>query len=133
MCVMGSRPCSGMVKSLIFGWHLALDLTGCNDNILNADKLKQFAKELCVVLDMKPYGECQTPYFGLESEITKGHSLVQLIETSCITAHFSDFYKSAHIDIFSCKQFDPAEASDFAVGFFGGKLKGLEFRERFCL
>ena len=39
-----------------------------------------------------------------------GYSLVQLIETSAITGHFCDASGDAYLDIFSCKDFDPATA-----------------------
>ena len=37
---------------------------------------------------------------------TSGFTLVQLIETSNVTAHFCDHSGEAYFDIFSCKDFD---------------------------
>ena len=75
----------------IFGWELILDLYECNnDTISSEEKIKEFAEKLCKILKMKAYGEPLTPYFGLKNEHTKGYSLLQFIETSSITGHFSE-------------------------------------------
>jgi S-adenosylmethionine decarboxylase len=119
-------------RRVVFGWHVVLDLVECNDNIFDAAKIKEYAERLCEVLKMKKYGEALIPYFGVESEITKGHSLVQLIETSAIMGHFSEYYRSAHIDIFSCKAYDQKEAMRFTQDFFGGKISKCDFIVRHC-
>jgi S-adenosylmethionine/arginine decarboxylase-like enzyme len=43
-----------------------------------------------------------------EDDPKSGYSLVQLIQTSNITAHFMDQDHTAYFDVFSCKEFDPA-------------------------
>lgn len=106
----------------IYGWELILDLKDCNENISNRYKLVKWAKDLCKVLKMHPYGSCKVPYFGLKSDRTKGYSLLQFIEESAIVAHFSDAYRTAHINIFSCKKFDMDKALKFTVDYFGGKV-----------
>ena len=70
---------------------------------------------------MKAYGPPQTPYFGENDEITKGYSLLQFIETSSITGHFSEGTGAAYINIFSCKRYDRAKATEFTGRFFGAK------------
>ncbi len=115
-----------------FGWHVTIDLVGCNENVLHAEAIQKYSADLVKALDMKPYGECQTPYFGVESDTTKGHSLVQLIETSLISGHFSDFYRSAHIDIFSCKPYDAKAALVFTLEHFGGNINRYECFTRYC-
>lgn len=104
----------------IFGWELMLDLHGCNEEAIStAETIQRYAKELCKVIDMIPYGEAQTPYFGEKCEHTKGYSLLQFVETSSITGHFSEGTGNAYINIFSCKEFDPEEAKKFSSEFFG--------------
>ena len=51
----------------------------------------------------------------------KGYPLLQLIETSNITAHFSEDTNAAYIDIFSCKEFDVERVAEFTKEFFGKK------------
>jgi len=116
----------------IFGYEVAIDLINCNERIKIEEELHRYAKELCEVIDMKPFGKCQTPYFGEKSEITKGYSLLQFVETSSITGHFSEHYKSAHINIFSCKKFDMERATLFTKKFFGGKLITENCLVRYC-
>jgi S-adenosylmethionine/arginine decarboxylase-like enzyme len=40
------------------------------------------------------------------TEENSGYSLMQMIMTSNITAHFVNSNNSAYIDVFSCKEFD---------------------------
>ena len=47
-----------------------------------------------------------------------GYSLMQMIETSNITAHFVESNQSAYIDVFSCKQFDPLVAEHVVKEYF---------------
>ena len=39
-----------------------------------------------------------------------GYSMVQLIETSDITAHFVEPTNDMYLDVFSCKKFNPSDA-----------------------
>lgn len=112
----------------IFGYELILDLYECDKEIISSkDKLKQYADELCALIAMKQYGETLLPYFGEQCEYTKGYSLVQLIETSSITGHFSEFWKRAYINIFSCKKYDHKLAAKFTREFFAAKQVKTQF------
>lgn len=70
---------------------------------------------------MKKFGRTQTPYFGLNAPHTAGYSLLQFIETSSITGHFSELTNAVYLNIFSCKPFDARVAAKFAQTFFGAK------------
>ena len=70
---------------------------------------------------MKRFGEALLPHFGHDNPVTSGYSLVQLIETSCVSAHFSEYKKSVYLNIFSCKWFDAKKAEDFSKEWFGAK------------
>lgn len=112
-----------------FGWELIIDLGDCNlETISNGEKLKTFAVELCKLIGMKAYGDPQVLYFG--SEIAKGYTLLQLIETSNIIAHFSEKTKAAYINVFSCKFFNCEVAMQFAIHFFGAKVHSHMFLVR---
>lgn len=52
---------------------------------------------------MVPYGEPQVVMFGTGNK--KGYTLVQLIETSNICAHFVEETNDMYLDVFSCKPF----------------------------
>jgi S-adenosylmethionine decarboxylase len=111
-----------------FGWELILDLYECDPTAISNEKtIRRYAKELCDLLDMKPYGEPMTPYFGENQLHTKGHSLVQFIETSSIVGHFSEYNRSVYINIFSCKAYDAEHAERFTKAFFGAKRAKSRF------
>lgn len=52
---------------------------------------------------MKAYGLPQVFKFGEGERL--GYTLIQPIETSCITAHFAEDSNSIYLDVFSCKPF----------------------------
>lgn len=115
------------MKKKIYGYELVLDLCDCDKSVLSSKKkLQQYVDKLCKLIKMKKYGKTLLPYFGLKAEYTKGYSLVQLIETSSITGHFSDNWGKAYINIFSCRKFDHKLAKKFTRQFF--KAKKVENR-----
>lgn len=106
-----------------FGQELILNLYGCDlKKISSGKEIKKFVVTLCDdVIKMKRYGNALIPHFGHDNPITSGYSLVQLIETSSVTAHFSEFKKSVYLNIFSCAWFDPKKTEQFCKKFFGAK------------
>src|SRR3954447_26088450 len=99
----------------LFGQELILNLYDCDPTkISSAEAIERFVIELCDnVIHMKRYGDPLIPHFGHDNPVTSGYSLVQLIETSSITAHFSDHKRSVYLNIFSCAWFDPQETAAF--------------------
>jgi len=87
-----------------WGFHLMLDISGCNDNIKDGEKLTQFIKDLVEAIKMKAVGEPVIKKFGRDGLF--GYSVVQLIETSSITFHLIEETMTAYLDVFSCKDFD---------------------------
>lgn len=106
-----------------YGQELQLNLYDCSlEKISSGDEIKKFVIELCDnVIKMKRYGEAFIPHFGHENPMTSGYSLVQLIETSSVTAHFSEYKKSVYLNIFSCAWYDPVATREFCVKFFEAK------------
>ncbi|MBL7132364.1 MAG: S-adenosylmethionine decarboxylase [Candidatus Omnitrophica bacterium] len=118
------------MKKKIYGYELVMDLYGCNRKVLTSRrKLQEYADKLCKLIKMEKYGRTLLPYFGENKAHTKGYSLVQLIETSSITGHFSDLWARAYINIFSCKEFDHTVAKKFTHQFFQAK----KVRNRFLI
>lgn len=115
-----------------FGMELVLDLYHCDaKTIRSAAKLAAFARKLCRRIKMKRYGEPLIEHFGHKSPLTSGYSLVQLIETSCISGHFSEEQNNAYLNIFSCKDFDPDEAAQFCRDFFkAGRVRKRLLRRK---
>lgn len=105
-----------------FGLEVILDLYECDPKVVrSAKKLEEYTKKLCKLLKMKRYGKTQLPHFGYNEAHTAGFSMLQFIETSSITGHFSELWNSAYINIFSCRDFDTNKAIDFSVKFFSAK------------
>jgi len=106
----------------VFGYELVLNLYNCDKDVITSKKkLQEYIDKLCKLIKMKKYGKTLIPYFGEKAEFTKGYSLVQLIETSSITGHFSDYWATAYINIFSCKKYDHELARKFTRQFFKSK------------
>lgn len=100
-----------------WGKHLILDAAGCSPKMIRCPiVIGQFARTLVKRIDMVPYGEPQVVKFGSGGK--EGYTLVQLIETSNITAHFVDENNSMYLDVFSCKDFDPDAVQEAVHEFF---------------
>jgi hypothetical protein len=67
--------------------------------------ITQFSDTLVKEIDMVPYGRPQIQHFGSGNKA--GYTLVQLIETSNIVAHFVEETDDMYLDVFSCKPFYP--------------------------
>lgn len=105
----------------VWGIASSIDIYDCNpEKIRDAEYIKQFVKDLCVLIDMKRFGETQVVHFG-EDEKVAGFSMIQLIETSLISAHFANLTNATYLDVFSCKPYDPEVVRNFAQGYFEGK------------
>lgn len=106
-----------------FGQELILNLYDCDPKKISSGReIKKFVVELCDnVIHMKRYGKALIPHFGHDNPITSGYSLVQLIETSSVTAHFSEYKKSVYLNIFSCAWYDAKKTETFCKKFFGAK------------
>jgi S-adenosylmethionine decarboxylase len=92
-----------------WGFHLVLDCKGCDVESINSyDNIYNFTKQLVNDIDMVAYGEPQIVNFGSGNKA--GYTLVQLIETSNICAHFvpddGAGDSAMYLDVFSCKPYD---------------------------
>lgn len=104
----------------VWGIASSIDIYDCNpDTIRDAQKIKEFVEKLCDLIEMKRFGEAQIVHFG-EEERVAGYSMVQLIETSLISAHFANLTNTVYLDVFSCKPYDLKIVEQFSKEFFGG-------------
>lgn len=119
-------------KGKNFGQELILDLYQCDPKKISSEKeIKKFVIKLCDdVIHMKRYGKPLIPHFGHANPKTSGYSLVQLIETSSVTAHFAEYDNSVYLNIFSCADYDPEKTKKFCQKFFGAKRVEARFLER---
>jgi S-adenosylmethionine/arginine decarboxylase-like enzyme len=115
----------------VWGISASIDIYECNpQTIRDAEKIKEFVIKLCELIDMKRFGETQVVHFG-EDERVAGYSMVQLIETSLISAHFANASNTVYLDVFSCKWYDYKVVEKFARSFFGGSFSRVNVGDRF--
>ena len=112
-----------------WGYHAIMDAAGCNHSaITDYDNIYKFAKQLVNDIDMVAFGEPRIVKFG--SGDKTGYTLVQLIETSNICAHFVDYNDTMYLDVFSCKPFDERIVESLVVRYFGAKTIRRGFLKR---
>jgi S-adenosylmethionine/arginine decarboxylase-like enzyme len=117
-------------KTEVWGIASAIDIYECDPiKIRNASYIKIFVKDLCEFIKMRRFGETQVIHFG-EDERVAGYSMVQLIETSLISAHFANLTNTVYLDVFSCKEYDPEKVRIFAQEYFGGERSILNVTYR---
>jgi len=103
-----------------WGIASAIDIYSCDPKkIRDENEIKRFVFELCDLIEMKRFGETRVVHFGKDEKVA-GFSMVQLIETSLISAHFANLTNTIYLDVFSCKPYDPEKIKTFSERFFGG-------------
>ncbi len=113
-----------------WGVLTSLDIYECNPEIIrDAEQIRRYVIELCDLIGMKRFGECQVVHFGQDERVA-GYSMVQLIETSLISGHFANLTNTAYIDIFSCGPYDPEKVASFTKSFFQGKSMEMHITRR---
>lgn len=108
-----------------WGKHMILDAARVSPKaIRDPIRIHHFTAALVKRIDMVPYGPAQVVRFGSGNKA--GYTLVQLIETSNICAHFVEENNSMYLDVFSCKDFDPTVVKETVEEYFEAKL--LKFK-----
>jgi len=119
---MRKKPKSKTQKSKIYGMELILDLYDCDPKIIHAKrKILEYSNRVCDLIKVKKYGKPTIERFGFGKNYITGFSLIQLIESSLVSGHFSELWNKAFINIFSCKSFNHKIATDFTKKFFKAK------------
>lgn len=111
-----------------WGYHLLLDMGGCNDRINNESVVTRFVMDLVKKIKMKPIGAPMVVY--VDDEEGKGVSAVQLITTSTITFHGDAEGNRLFLDVFSCKHYDSIEVIEFTQEWFKPKTTKATFHYR---
>ena len=116
--------------SAYWGYHLMLDCSGCNiDEVASRDNIYRFIKDLVQRIDMTAHGEPVIEHL-LPGDPKQGYSLMQLITTSNICAHFMELDGTAYFDIFSCKEFDVETAKHIVNEYFHPEKTRVNFITR---
>ena len=107
-----------------YGVELILDLHGCDSTTFTRANLERFFTRLCKLIAME---KCNVHFWDdvgvpiedrQSSPQTKGTSAVCFILTSTIVVHTLEMLGAVYVNIFSCKEFDPAVASKFTKEWF---------------
>ena len=106
----------------MWGQHLILDLGDCDrEAIKNPEIIHSFSADLVAAIGMKAYGEPILEHFAAHDTAAGGYTLVQLIETSNITAHFAEQSGDVYLDVISCKAFSEDQALAVCQKYFAPK------------
>ena len=112
-----------------WGYHIIVNAGACDhDAITSRDNVDAFARILVRDIDMVAYGDPQIVDFGTGDKA--GFTLVQLIETSNICAHFVNELNEVYLDVFSCKSFDPEIVVNLVKQFFKTEKVDFQFITR---
>ena len=103
----------------LWGMSATVDVHNCDPATMRSrEMIQDYVLQLCKMIKMERHGDLIIEHFGDGNK--EGYSMVQLIETSCITGHFANESNSIFIDIFSCKEFDVLDVAAFTHRFFDG-------------
>jgi len=117
------------IKIKSWGYHLTLEAARCDpESIRSKSTIAEFTKVLVKEINMVAFGKPRIVKFGKGNQA--GYTMVQLIETSDITAHFVDETNDIYLDVFSCKTFNPAVVIPIVKRFFNPKKISKRFVTR---
>ena len=110
------------------GRHVIADLHDVSAEVLGSI---DFWKEILIDGAKKSGATVLSDHFHHFGEGNKaGFTLVQLIETSNICAHFCNDTGDAYIDVFSCKPYDRDVVRDEIIKFFKPRQITVNYIER---
>jgi S-adenosylmethionine/arginine decarboxylase-like enzyme len=114
---------------MTWGFHLCLDIARCKPSAIRCKvNIENFTKQLVRDIDMVAYGSPQIVHFGTGNKA--GYTLVQLIETSNICAHFCEENNAVYIDVFSCKPYDIKVVEEVVKKYFEPETLKKTYIER---
>lgn len=114
-----------------WGKELIIDCAACNiEKITDESNIKNFIRYLVEKIDMEAHGDPLIEHFATHDPEKAGYSFCQMITTSAITAHFVDKNGDCYINVFSCKDFNPADVIDCIDTFFNPSKVSFQFINR---
>jgi S-adenosylmethionine/arginine decarboxylase-like enzyme len=112
----------------IIGKELLLDLDNCDILKFSRNDLSDFLKNLCKHINMTATEQFCWEYLDDpnrdEDSMTHlaGHSFVQFLMTSNITLHSFDNSRKISLNIYSCKDFNEEDATEYCKKHFNGNV-----------
>ena len=92
--------------------------------------IAEFATALVEKINMVAFGDPIVVHFADHDEYKAGYTLIQLIETSNINAHFVDINGDCYLDVFSCMWFDMDDVLAILSQYFNPKSVNYNFLTR---
>ncbi len=111
-----------------YGKELILDIHGCDSTTFSRRSIRNYFKDLCVLIKMERSKLCWWDDHGVPPEEQetephlKGTTAIQFISTSNITIHTLDLLDSVYVNIFSCRDYDAEAAAKFSAEWFRGEI-----------
>jgi S-adenosylmethionine/arginine decarboxylase-like enzyme len=96
----------------------------------NYANVNNWIRQLVTDIDMSPVGDPRIEYTAGEFPDKAGFTVVQIIVTSSIVAHFVDNLGQIYLDVFSCKQFDPTVVKHSVSKYFNSTRQREYFLTR---
>lgn len=106
-----------------WGHYAILDCSECNlASIQSEETLRTWITEVLVAIEMEAIGGPIIARTGVDQADKEGFTLVQIIETGSIVAHFIDRDRHIYVDVFSCKEFTPEVVETCLKKHFGASI-----------
>lgn len=111
-----------------YGKELIMDVWECDPTVFTRESIEKFLKDLCDAIDMVRedlhfWDDQDTPE---DQKPTEPHligiSVCQFIRTSNIIMHTLTVMKRLYINVFSCKDFDPAVVQRMVMEWCNGEV-----------
>lgn len=108
----------------MYGQELILDLHDCvaEENLTKVHRVYEFCICLCSLIDMQR----EDFHVWANDDLTQGDpkttgiSAVQFILTSSIVLHCLPLLNQVHLNVFSCKEFNPEVVENYVLDWFDG-------------
>lgn len=114
-----------------WGYHLMLDIHGCDQaRIQSRQHVSDFCEDLVKKIDMEAIGKPWIEQTAMHLPDKAGFTMVQIIQTSSIVAHFIDESGDIYLDVFSCKKFDTKDVVKCVDEWFKPKVQRENFITR---
>lgn len=104
-----------------WGLVTSVNLYGCDpQRIRDPQTIKSFVAQLSQKIELARFGE--TAVVNLGSNLhADGYSVLQFLESSLISGHFSNISRAAYFDILSTEPYPPYATAEFCKSFFAAE------------
>ena len=113
-----------------YGKELIVDLHRCSVATFTKESISTWFNAVCEIADMKPIRKEWWEEYGNDEPHLNGITAVQFISTSSITVHACTDLRQAHINFFTCKDFNAQLVLGYTKNWFLGEVVSAVTLER---